>query len=75
MGATQRTLTLKSIIKRKRLTWHRDHDPKLYVRERCAAMLKIADGHSPHWVALHGLLKPRGRRRVSLAGCLRGGRL
>jgi len=22
-------------------------------------MLKIAEGHSPHWVARHGLLKPR----------------
>jgi len=59
MAATQRTVTLRSKNKRKRLTWHRDHDPKPYVRERCAAMLKIADGHSPHWVALCGLLKPR----------------
>jgi transposase len=59
MAATQRTLTLKSNTQRKRLTWHRDHDPKPYVRERCAAMLKIAEGHAPHWVARYGLLKPR----------------
>ena len=37
----------------------RDHHPEPYVRERSAAILKIADGHSPHWVATHGLLKPR----------------
>lgn len=30
-----------------------------YVRERCAALLKIAGGRSAHWVAWHGLLKPR----------------
>jgi hypothetical protein len=59
MAATQRTVTLKSKNERKRLTWHRDHDPKPYVRERSAAMLKIADGQSPHAVALCGLLKPR----------------
>jgi hypothetical protein len=35
------------------------HDPRPYVRERCAALLKIADGQSPHAVARHGLLKPR----------------
>jgi hypothetical protein len=59
MAATQRTVTLKSRNERKRLTWHRDHDPKPYVRERSAAVLKIADGQSPHAVALCGLLKPR----------------
>ena len=30
-----------------------------YVRERCAALLKIARGQSAHWVALNGLLKVR----------------
>jgi len=59
MAATQRTLTLKSNKERKRLIWHRDHDPKPYVRERCARVIKVADGQSPHWVALYGLLKPR----------------
>jgi hypothetical protein len=37
----------------------RDHDPRPYVRERGAAILKIADGQSPHSVATQGLLKPR----------------
>ena len=44
---------------RQALTDARDHDPKPYVRERCAARLKIADGQSPHAVARQGLLKPR----------------
>lgn len=38
---------------------HRDHDPRPQMRERCAALLKIAAGHSAHWVARQGLLKPR----------------
>jgi hypothetical protein len=38
---------------------HRDHDPRPYVRERCAALVKIAEGQSPHWVARQGLLKER----------------
>lgn len=58
MAATQRTLKLSS-KQRKRLIWHRDHDPKPYVRERCALILKVADGLSAHWVARHGLLRPR----------------
>jgi hypothetical protein len=37
----------------------RDHDPRPYVRERGAAILKIAEGTSPHRVARSGLLKPR----------------
>jgi transposase len=37
----------------------RDHDPRPYVRERGAAVLKIAEGQSPHRVAQSGLLKPR----------------
>jgi hypothetical protein len=35
------------------------HHPHADVRERCAALLKIAEGSSPHWVALHGLLFAR----------------
>lgn len=35
------------------------HHPLPHVRERCAALLKIADGHSPHWVAQQGLYQPR----------------
>ena len=37
----------------------RDHDPLPYVRERGAALLKIAEGQSPHRVAQFGLLKRR----------------
>jgi transposase len=35
---------------RQDLQQYRDHDPRPYVRERCAALLKIADGQSPHIV-------------------------
>jgi transposase len=59
MAAYLRTLKIKSQRARKRLMWHRDHDPKPNVRERCAAILKIADGLAPHAVARVGLLKPR----------------
>jgi len=45
--------------RRTELAHHRDHDPRPYVRERCAALLKIADGLSPHAVARGGLLKAR----------------
>jgi hypothetical protein len=37
----------------------RDRDPRPYLREKAAGLLKIAAGESPHAVALHGLLKPR----------------
>ena len=36
----------------------RDHATKPYLRERAAAILKIAEGKSGRKVALHGLLKP-----------------
>ena len=54
----RRTLTLTE-EQRQELLLLRDHDPRPYVRERGAALLKIADGHSPHRVTRHGLLKPR----------------
>jgi len=54
----RRTLELTE-AQRRDLIQHRDHDPRPYVRERSAALLKIADGQSPHAVARHGLLKPR----------------
>jgi hypothetical protein len=54
----RRTLEL-SVSQREELEHYRDHDPRPYVRERCAALLKIAAGQSPHAVARHGLLKPR----------------
>ena len=37
----------------------RDTDKHPYMRERAAAMLKIAEGVTPRQVALNGLLKPR----------------
>lgn len=56
--ARQRRLELTD-EQRQALQEQRDHDPRPYVRERCAALLKIAAGQSPHRVARHGLLKPR----------------
>ncbi len=56
--ALRRTLELTN-SQRQDLQHYRDHDPRPYVRERCAALLKIADGQSPHAVARQGLLKPR----------------
>ena len=44
---------------RQELVRLRDHDRRPYVRERGAAVLKIAEGQSPHRVAQSGLLKPR----------------
>jgi hypothetical protein len=37
----------------------RDHDERPYLRERAAALLKLADGQSGLQVAQHGLLKTR----------------
>ena len=54
----RRTLTL-SAKQDSELVEHRDHDPRPYVRERCAALLKIAAGQAPHRVARQGLLKAR----------------
>ena len=44
---------------REQLEAVRDRDPKPHAREKAAALLKIADGHSGNWVARHGLLRPR----------------
>jgi hypothetical protein len=44
---------------RRELEYARDHDPRPYLRERAAAILKIADGASGRQVALQGLLKRR----------------
>ena len=56
--AQRRTLTLTR-EERTALTAVRDHDAHPQMRERCAALLKIADGMSPHAVARTGLLRPR----------------
>ena len=82
----RRTLTLTG-SERQALGEHRDHDPRGQARERCAALLKIADGQSPHEVAQHGLLKPRDPDTVyswlnlyaaggvaGLLSCLHGGK-
>ena len=54
----QRVLLL-SDSERADLIDHRNHDPLPDVRERCAAVLKVAAGQSAHDVAAHGLLRPR----------------
>ncbi len=59
IAATFLTLIITNHDVLKRLRWHRDHDAKPYARERCAAILKIAESQTPHAVALRGLLKPR----------------
>jgi hypothetical protein len=41
------------------LTRLRDQAPKPYLRERAAALLKVAAGQSAAAVARHGLLRPR----------------
>jgi hypothetical protein len=56
--AIRRTLALKA-KQRVELEHYRDHDARPYVRERCGALLKIAEGHAPHAVATQGLLQPR----------------
>lgn len=42
----------------------RDHAEKPYLRERAAALLKIANGDSARAVAAHGLLKKRWHRTL-----------
>src|SRR5215472_10889206 len=54
----RRTAAL-SWTQRRELEQARDHDPRPYGRERCAAVLKIADGARAHAVARQGLLTPR----------------
>ena len=44
---------------RRELEYVRDHHQKAYMRERAAAILKIANGMSGRQVALHGLLRER----------------
>lgn len=58
MSRKIRTLELQATEKQALIN-HRDHDPRPYVRERCSAILKIAEGNSAHWVAQNGLLKAR----------------
>ena len=53
-------LTIKlTLTQRRELEHARDHHRKPYLRERAAAILKIAEGMSARQVALGGLLKQR----------------
>ena len=56
--AARRTLSL-SAAEKQALEAEVRHAEKPYQRERAAALLKIAAGHSPHWVAQQGLLQQR----------------
>jgi hypothetical protein len=56
--ATRRTIELTN-KQRHELAKNRDHHPEAYVRERCGAILKIAEGQAAYAVARQGLLKPR----------------
>lgn len=56
--AARRTLILSDDEQRE-LEAVAQHAAKPYQRERAAALLKIAGGRSPHWVARHGLLVAR----------------
>lgn len=56
--ARQPTLILTD-EERAALLKHRDRHPGPQQRERCAAVLKVASGKAPYWVARHGLLKAR----------------
>ena len=55
---TRRTLDL-STKQRRNLIEVRDHHEIPYMREKAAALIKIADGRSPHEVAQRGLLRRR----------------
>ena len=59
-----RTLTLTA-RQRRTLTRARDHHRTPHVREKAAALLKVADGWTLQDVARHGLLKPRSRNTVT----------
>jgi len=48
-----------SDVQRSELDRIRRVDPKPYMRERAAALLRIANGESAHAVARSGVLKPR----------------
>lgn len=60
-----RTLSL-SPEQRAELEQARDHAQRPYLRERAAALLKIADGQSVCAVAAHGLLRRRQPETVTV---------
>jgi len=53
-----RTIKLTSKEKTKLKDVRKKH-PKAYMRERAAAILKISQGKSPHYVAMQGLFERR----------------
>ena len=53
-----RTIKVTAAEKRE-LETIRDSHEKSYMRERAAAILKMSEGQSPHYVATGGLLKNR----------------
>jgi transposase len=55
----QKRILKISQAERQALEAMRDHDRRAYVRERAAALLKIAEGWSAHAVAQRGLLRKR----------------
>ena len=59
MTRGSRRLLSLSDAQRQELEHTRDHDHRPYLRERAAALLKIASGQSAHRVARHGLHKRR----------------
>ena len=69
-----RTLALTD-AQRAELEAARDRDPRPYLRERAAALLKVAAGQSLRRVALHGLHRPRQPKTLGrwLAAYARGG--
>ena len=50
---------------RRTLVRVRDHHPKPHLREKAAAVLKVAEGWHLRDVAQFGLLRPRSRNSVS----------
>jgi hypothetical protein len=58
------TLTLTPRQRRRLIRWRNRH-PKAYLREKAAALLKIADGWSIDEVARFGLLRKRSRNSVA----------
>lgn len=62
--AQQRQVSLQDAQERE-LTWARSHHAKAYVRERAAAILKVAAGTSMRQVAANRLLQRRTEEAVS----------
>lgn len=54
--------------RRRSLTAVRDHHTKPYMREKAAALLKLADGWTIKDIAQFGLLRPRARNTVAAWG-------